>query len=81
MPYPRECAKLVSKYYECRRDFNAFSLTEDVPQCSGSKAHVFEGCPHWVLENLALKRKFFKRAEQIDFETYKRAMVVSDYNK
>ena len=45
------------------------------------KAAVFEDCPHWVLENLAYKKKFFKRAEMIDRITYERAMEVSDYNR
>jgi hypothetical protein len=82
VPYPRECAKLVGRYYECRYYNGVISPADPAPpQCNGEKATVFEGCPHWVLENMAYKRKFYKRAEVIDRITYDRAMKVSDYNK
>jgi hypothetical protein len=81
LPYPRECGKPVSKYFGCRRAYGVYSPVDDVPQCSSFKEAVFDQCPHWVLENLALKRRFYRRAEQIDNETYQRAMQVSDYNK
>lgn len=40
-----------------------------------------EVCPDHVLEGLREKKKWFLRAEVIDNETYKRAMVIGDYNK
>lgn len=40
-----------------------------------------EICPDHVLEGLREKKKWYLRAEVIDNETYKRAMVVGDYNK
>lgn len=40
-----------------------------------------EICPDHVLEALREKKKWLLRAESIDNATYKRAMVVSDYNK
>jgi hypothetical protein len=40
-----------------------------------------EVCPDHVLEGLKEKKKWYLRAETIDNETYKRAMVVGDYNK
>lgn len=82
IPYPRECAKLIGRYYDCRIELGVTSLVDPSPlQCNDKKAKVFEDCPHWVLENLAFKRKFIKRAEAIDKLTYDRAMEVSDYNK
>jgi hypothetical protein len=82
IPFPRECAKFVGRYYDCRRDFGVHSIADQAPQeCTGKKAEMFDECPHWVLENLAAKRKFYKRAEEIDRLTYMRAMEVSDYNK
>ena len=56
-------------------------MTPDVPQCNDKKMRIFDDCPHWVLENMAFKRKWFKRAEDIDNMTYKRSMEISDYNK
>jgi hypothetical protein len=79
--YPRECCKVLSKYYDCRMGHGVHDITEDVPQCNGHKAEIFEDCPHWVLENMALKKRFFARAKTIDNETYRQAMVVSDYVK
>ena len=82
IPYPRECAKVVGRYFECRVNHGVISPADSAPaQCNDKKAAVFEDCPHWVLENLAYKRKFFKRAEIIDRLTYERAMEVSDYNR
>ena len=82
IPYPRECAKFVGRYYDCRREYGVHSIVDDAPTgCTGKKAAMFDQCPHWVLENLAAKRKFYRRAEQIDRRTYERAMEVSDYNK
>lgn len=40
-----------------------------------------EVCPDHILEQMREKRKWFLRAQVIDNETYKRAMVVGDYNK
>jgi|TARA_B110000305_G_C19321900_1_gene579391 hypothetical protein len=40
-----------------------------------------EVCPDHILEALREKRKWMLRAQTIDNETYKRAMVVGDYNK
>lgn len=40
-----------------------------------------EVCPDHILESLREKKKHYLRAESIDNETYKRAMVVSDFNK
>lgn len=40
-----------------------------------------EVCPDHILEALREKRKWMLRAQVIDNETYKRAMVVGDYNK
>ena len=79
--YPRECNKQLYKYRECRKEQGVFSIVDDVPQCNDKKEAIFNDCPHWVLENLALKKRFYKRAELIDTETYQRAMEVSDYNK
>ena len=80
--YPRECAKFIDKYYACRKELGIYSIVEDSPaQCNSKKAAIFEECPHWVIENMAAKRKFYKRAEMIDNLTYQRAMEVSDYNK
>lgn len=81
VPYPRECAKQVNKLLLCKRDYGVYSPVDDVPQCNSWKNVIFEECPHWVLENLALKKKFAKRSEIVDNLTYKRAMEVSDYNK
>ena len=69
------------KYYECRKDKGVHSIVDDVPQCNSKKEAIFEDCPHWVLENIALKKRFYKRAEAIDTETYRRAMEISDYTK
>jgi hypothetical protein len=80
--YPRECAKLVGRYFDCRDEHGVVSVADDAPsQCNGQKAVLFDGCPHWVLQNLAFKKKFMKRAELIDKLTYDRAMQVSDFNK
>lgn len=80
--YPRECAKHVRRYYDCRSDLGVHSLVDPSPlQCNNDKAKIFEECPHWVIENMAYKRKYYKRAEEIDRLTYQRAMEVSDYNK
>lgn len=81
MPYPRECGKTVDKYFRCRRAYGVTSPVDNVAQCNSFKDVVFDQCPHWVLENLALKRRFFKRAEEIDNGTLRKAMEVSDYNK
>ena len=82
MIYPRECAKFVGKYFDCRKEYGIYSIVDDAPpQCNGKKAAIFEECPHWVIENMAAKRKFYKRAEHIDRLTYQRAMEVSDFNK
>lgn len=81
IPYPRECAKTLRKYYDCRISYKVHSIVDDVPQCNYMKDEVFEDCPHWVLENVAMKKRFYKRAEMIDNMTYRRAMEVSDYNK
>jgi hypothetical protein len=40
-----------------------------------------EICPDHILEGLREKKKWYLRAEVIDNETYKRAMIVGDYNK
>lgn len=40
-----------------------------------------EVCPDHVLEGLREKKKHYLRAELIDNQTYKRAMVVGDYNR
>ena len=45
------------------------------------KLSIMEVCPDHVLEGLREKRKWYLRAEAIDNETYKRAMIVGDYNK
>jgi hypothetical protein len=80
--YPRECAKFVGKYFECRNEHGIHSIADDAPaQCNDRKQLLFDECPHWVLENLAIKKKFYKRAELIDKITYDRAMEVSDYNQ
>ena len=80
--YPRECGKFVGKYFDCRREHGVYSLADDAPQhCNSAKAALFEECPHWVIENMAAKKKFYRRAEMIDRLTYQRAMEVSDYNK
>lgn len=80
--YPRECAKHVMRYYDCRNELGVTSIVDPSPlQCNNNKAKIFEECPHWVIENMAYKRKYFKRAEEIDRLTYQRAMEVSDYNK
>mmetsp|Transcript_4442 Transcript_4442/g.6704 ORF Transcript_4442/g.6704 Transcript_4442/m.6704 type:complete len:154 (+) Transcript_4442:26-487(+) len=81
VPYPRECSKQISKLAFCKHNYNVYSPADDVPQCNHWKNLIFEDCPHWVLENLALKKRFAKRAESIDNLTYRRAMEVSDYNK
>mmetsp|Transcript_10952 Transcript_10952/g.21431 ORF Transcript_10952/g.21431 Transcript_10952/m.21431 type:complete len:153 (-) Transcript_10952:5321-5779(-) len=81
LPYPRECGKTVDKYFRCRQAYGVLSPVDNVAQCNSFKDVVFNECPHWVLENLALKRRFYRRTEQIDTETYRRAMEVSDYNK
>jgi|Transcript_15933 hypothetical protein len=81
MKYPRECAKFVSRYMDCRSDNGERGLTNPVPACDSRKAEIFEQCPHWVLENMKLKKKVFKRYEEIDNETYRRAMEISDYNR
>lgn len=81
MPYPRECAKSVDKLVRCKWDYSVHSIADDAPQCNNAKYEVFDQCPHWVLENLALKKRFYKRAETIDRLTYRRAMEVSDYNR
>ena len=81
VPYPRECSKIIDKYVRCRWDYKVYSYADDVPQCNDVKDALFDGCPHWVLENLAFRKRFYRRAETIDNLTYKRAMEVSDYNK
>lgn len=81
MNYPRECAKFVRKYSDCRKDHEEYGYTKPVPACDSRKAEIFEQCPHWVLENMKLKKKVFKRYEDIDNETYRRVMEVSDYNR
>ena len=81
MPYPRECAKEIDKYRRCRWDFKVYSYADDAPQCNDLKDMLFDACPHWVLENLALKKRLAKRYELVDNITYRRAMEVSDYNK
>jgi len=40
-----------------------------------------EICPDHILEGLREKKKWYLRAEVIDNETYKRAMIVGAYNK
>merc|ERR1712039_807799 len=62
--YPREGNKQLYKYYECRKDLGVHSIVDDVPQCNDKKEGIFEDCPHWVLENIALKKRFYKRAEE-----------------
>ena len=82
MRYPRECGKFVSKLYQCRESCGVFSIADDTPaECNKIKAEIFEECPHWVIENIAFKKKFYRRAEKIDKLTYERAMRVSDYNR
>ncbi|OMJ96325.1 hypothetical protein SteCoe_60 [Stentor coeruleus] len=82
IPFPRECAKLIGRYIDCRKEHGVISLADDAPtQCNGQKSMLFEGCPHWALDNMAFKKKFAKRAELIDKLTYDRAMQVSDFNK
>jgi hypothetical protein len=79
--FPRECAKEINKYAECKKSYGVYANTIDVPQCDWAKEYVLEGCPHWVLENMAFSKRFHRRAEKIDMLTYQRAMEVSDYNK
>ncbi|CAG9321594.1 unnamed protein product [Blepharisma stoltei] len=81
IPYPRECAKQINKLVQCKASYGVHSPADDVPQCNQWKGVIFEECPHWVVENLALKKKVAKRYEDIDNLTYQRAMEISDYNK
>ena len=71
---PRGCFKEIRKYQLC-------AAKKDSEQCLSDKISIMEVCPDHILEGLKEKKKWYLRAETIDNETYKRAMVVGDYNK
>jgi hypothetical protein len=74
---PRGCYREIRKYQLCAAA--AGSTKDEV--CFNDKINIMEVCPDHVLEGLREKKKWYLRAEVIDNETYKRAMVVGDYNK
>lgn len=71
---PRGCFKEILSYQKCVEQ-------NGKEACFGDKISIMEVCPDHVLEALREKKKWFLRAEQIDNDTYRRAMEVSDYNK
>lgn len=74
---PRGCYREIRKYQLCAA--SAGAAKDEV--CFNDKINIMEVCPDHVLEGLREKKKWYLRAEVIDNETYKRAMVVGDYNK
>jgi len=71
---PRGCYKEIRKYQLCTEK-------SDKEACVQDKISIMEVCPDHILEGLREKKKHYLRAESIDNETYKRAMVVGDYNR
>lgn len=71
---PRGCYKEIRKYQQC-------AAKNSSEACFSDKISIMEVCPDHVLEGLREKKKWYLRAEMIDNDTYKRAMVVSDFNK
>jgi hypothetical protein len=71
---PRGCTKEIRKYQICAHEKGAEA-------CFADKISIMEVCPDHVLEALREKKKWYMRAELIDNDTYKRAMIVSDFNK
>lgn len=68
----------------CAREYRAFLICKDEhgeKNCFNEKIQIMEVCPDWCLAALREKKKWFLRAKQIDNNTYRRAMTVSDYNK
>ena len=71
---PRGCAREFKSYVECQNQ-------NGDGNCFNEKISVMEICPDWALSALREKKKWYLRAKQIDNNTYRRAMTVSDYNK
>ena len=71
---PKGCYREIRKYQAC-------AAGSGKEKCFNEKISIMEVCPDHVLEGLRERRKWYLRAEAIDNETYKRAMVVGDYNK
>ena len=71
---PKGCYREIRKYQEC-------AAKTGKEACLNEKISIMEVCPDHILEGLREKRKHMLRAEAIDNETYKRAMVIGEYNK
>jgi hypothetical protein len=71
---PRGCYREIRKYQMCAEK-------ENPEACLNDKISIMEVCPEHVLEGLREKKKHYLRAEVIDNETYKRAMIPGDYNR
>ena len=71
---PKGCHREIRKYHYCSEE-------KGKDACFKEKIDIMEVCPDHVLEALREKKKWYLRAQYIDNETYKRAMIIGDYNK
>lgn len=71
---PRGCQREIRKYKKCLGQ-------KDKEACFPEKVGIMEVCPDHVLYGFREMKKWYKRAELIDNDTYRRAMSVSDYNR
>ena len=71
---PRGCVKEMRRFANCEK-------SKGEGNCFNEKISIMEVCPDHILEGLREKKKWMLRAQQIDNQTYRRAMSVSDYNK